>query len=106
MNNKVSNIQIGMLLALICCSFYLGISDIILLRASENEVLIAMITGSVLGLIPVLMYLKINSSLPKLNIYEKNVKLFGKVIGNIINLFIIIQIMFLILQLVCYHQLL
>ena len=60
MNNKVSNIQIGMLLALICCSFYLGISDIILLRASENEVLIAMITGSILGLIPVLMYLKIN----------------------------------------------
>ena len=90
MNNKVSNIQIGMLLALICCSFYLGISDIILLRASENEVLIAIITGSILGLIPVLMYLKINSSLPKLNIYEKNVKLFGKVIGNIINLFIII----------------
>lgn len=90
MNNKVSSIQIGMLLALVCCSFYLGISDIILLRTSENEVLIAMIIGVILGLIPVLMYLKVNSSLPNLNVYEKNIKLFGKVIGNIINLFIII----------------
>lgn len=93
MNNKISSIQIGMLLALICCSFYLGISDIILLRTSENQVLIAMIIGSILGLIPVLMFLKINSSLPKLNIYEKNIKLFKKVIGNIINLFIIIMYM-------------
>ena len=90
MNNKVSSIQIGMLLALVCCSFYLGISDIILLRTSENEVLIAMIIGVILGLIPVLMYLKVNSSLPNLNIYKKNIKLFGKVIGNIINILIII----------------
>lgn len=93
MNNKVSSIQIGMLLALICCSFYLGISDIILLRTSENEVLIAMIIGVFLGLIPVLMYLKVNSCLPNLNIYEKNIKLFGKVIGNIINILIIIVYM-------------
>lgn len=90
MNNKVSSIQIGMLLALVCCSFYLGISDIILLRTSENEVLIAMIIGVILGLIPVLMYLKVNSCLPNLNIYKKNIKLFGKVIGNIINILIII----------------
>ena len=90
MNNKVSSTQIGMLLALICCSLYLGIGDIILLRKSENEVLIAMIVGVVIGLIPVLMYLKVNSSLPNLNIYEKNIKFFGKVIGKIVNILIII----------------
>ena len=99
MNNKVSSLQIGMLLALICCSLYLGIGDIILLRKSENEVLIAMFIGSILGLIPVLMYLKINSFLPKLNIYEKNIKLFGNIIGSIINfIFIIVYIIMLILS--------
>lgn len=90
MNDKVSRIQIGMFLSLICCSLFLGISDIILLRKSGNKVLISMLLGVVLGLIPVLMYLKINSSLPNLNIYEKNVKLFGKVLGNILNVLIIL----------------
>lgn len=89
MNDKVSRIQLGMFLSLVCCSLFLGISDIIILRKSGNEVLISMLLGTFLGLIPVLMYLKVNDSLPNLNIYEKNVKLFGKIIGNIINFFII-----------------
>lgn len=90
MNDRVSRFQIGMFLSLICCSLFLGISDIILLRKSGNEVLISMLLGVILGLIPVLMYLKINSSLPSLNIYEKNVKLFGKVLGNVLNALIIL----------------
>lgn len=90
MNDKVSRIQIGMFLALICCSLFLGISDIILLRKSGNEVLISMLIGTILGLIPVIMYLKVNSHLPKLNIYEKNVKLFGQVLGSIINVLMIL----------------
>ena len=89
MNNKVSKIQIGMFLVLIMCSLYLGLSDIILLRKSSNEVLISMIVGSLIGIIPVLMYLKINSHLKTLNIYEKNKVMFGKVIGNIINVLMI-----------------
>lgn len=90
MNNKISRIQIGMFLTLVCSSLYLGVSDIILLRKSENEVLIAMILGIILGLIPILMYLKINSCLPKLNIFEKNKILFGKILGTIINLLLIL----------------
>ena len=100
MNNKVSKIQIGMFLVLIMCSLYLGLSDIILLRKSGNEVLISMIVGSLIGIIPVLMYLKINSHLDALNIYEKNKVMFGKVIGNIINvLMIIIYIIMLVIAL-------
>lgn len=98
MNNKVSNIQIGMLSILMICSMYLGISDIILLRKSMNEVLISMLLGTIIGLIPVFMYLKINNYMPKLNIFEKNNKLFGKIFGNIINIFFIIMyILFLII---------
>lgn len=89
MNNKVSKVQMGMLLALIMCGYYLGMSDIILLRKSSSEVLISMVVGSILGLIPMLMYLKINSSFPNLNIYEKCNKLFGKAFGTIINILII-----------------
>lgn len=90
MNNKVSKVQIGMFLILLMCSLYLGLSDIILLRKSNNEVLVSMLIGSLIGIIPVLMYLKINSHLENLNIYEKNKKMFGKIIGNIINMFIIL----------------
>ena len=98
MNNKISKFQIGMFLALICSSLYLGLSNIILLRKSGNEVLISMLVGTILGLIPILMYLKVNSCLPSLNIYQKNKILFGKIIGNIINiLYILIYIIMLII---------
>ncbi len=88
MNNKVSKVQIGMFLYLICSGLYLGLGDIILLRKSGNEVLLAMLLGTIIGIIPVLMYLKVNSYLPKLNIYEKSTKMFGKIFGNIINIII------------------
>lgn len=93
MNSKVSHIQIGMLLFLLISGIYLSVSDVILLRKAGNEVLISMLVGTILGLIPVFMYLKINSTLPKLNIFEKNKKLFGKLLGNIINILIIIMYM-------------
>lgn len=93
MNNKVSNIQIGMFLFLILSGIYLSVSDVILLRKSGNEVLISMLVGTLIGLIPVLMYLKINSCLPKLNIFEKNKQLFGKIFGNIINILLILMYM-------------
>ena len=89
MNNKVSNIGMGMLLSLIMCGFFLGMSDIILLRKSSSEVLLSMIIGSIIGIIPILMYLKINDTYPSLNIYEKVIKLFGK---KIIKLLIFIKL--------------
>ena len=93
MKDKISHIQIGMFLFLICSSIYLSVSDIVLLRKSGNEVLIAMLVGTLLGLIPVLMYLKINSCLPNLNIFEKNKKLFGNIIGMILNFLLILMYM-------------
>ena len=59
MNNKVSSVQIGMFFSLICLSMYIGLGDIILLRKAGNEVLIGMILGSIIGILPVIMYLKI-----------------------------------------------
>lgn len=90
MNSKISSIQLGMMLALLCCGLYLGLGNVILIRKAGSEVLVSMLIGVVIGLIPVLMYLKISSTLPELNIYEKNKKLFGKVIGNIINVLLLI----------------
>lgn len=97
MNKKISGIQIGMLLYLICCSFYLGLNDVILLQKSGKQVLISMIVGTIIGLIPVFMYLKINDTLPKLNIYEKNKKIFGNIFGNIINILIMLSYMILLI---------
>ena len=91
MNKKVSKIEMGMLLSLVCCGYFLGMSDIILLRMAKSEVLISMLIGSLIGLIPIFMYLKINSTYPNLNIYEKVVKLFGKPIGNIMCVLMIVS---------------
>ncbi|MEG2621125.1 MAG: GerAB/ArcD/ProY family transporter [Bacilli bacterium] len=90
MNNKVSSVQVGMLFSLIISSMYLGLNDILILRKSANNTLIAIIIGSIIGIIPVLMYLKINNYYPSLNIYQKNVKLFGKVLGNVFNVFFVL----------------
>lgn len=95
MNNKVSSIQIGMLLTLIYLSMYIGISDIILLRKASNEVLIGILLGAIIGIIPILMCLKINDVYTNLNIFEKNKKLFGNVIGNIFNTLIFLFYLFL-----------
>ena len=90
MNNKISKIQLGMILSLLICSMHLGLGDIILLDKANNKVLISMIIGTLIGFIPIIMYLKINSILENKNIYEKNIKLFGKKIGFIFNIIIFI----------------
>ena len=81
MNKRVSNIQMGMLLSLTICGYFLDMSDIILLRTSKSEVLVAMLLGTIIGLVPLSMYLKINNTYQNLNIYEKVIKLFGKKLG-------------------------
>ena len=90
MNNKISNLQIGMIFALICSSLYLGLSDVLLIRISGNMVLISMLLGTIIGLIPIYLFFKINNTLPNLNIYEKNNKLFNSKINIAINIFIIL----------------
>ena len=90
MNNKISKIQLGMILSLLICSMHLGLGDIIMLDKANNKVLISMIIGIIIGFIPILMYLKINSTLEDKNIYEKNIILFGKKIGFLFNVLIFI----------------
>ncbi len=92
MKDKVSSIQVAMLFALVVSSMYLGLGDIILLDISKNDALISMIIGIILGLVPLLMYLKINDCFPELNIYKKNKKLFGNLVGKLLNfLFVILS---------------
>ena len=95
MNNKVSSIQVGMLLTLVSLSMCIGLSDVILLRKANNEVLIGILVGAIIGLIPILMCLKINDTYTNLNIFEKNKKLFGNMIGSIFNAIIFLFYLFL-----------
>ncbi len=88
MNSKISSLQIGMVLSLICASLYLGLSDIILIEKAQNDVLISMVIGIIIGIIPILMFIKINNTYPTLNIYKKNLKLFNPILGNILNFLI------------------
>lgn len=95
MNNKISSIQVGMLLTLVSLSMCIGLSDVILLRKANNEVLIGILVGAIIGLIPILMCLKINDTYTNLNIFEKNKKLFGNIIGSIFNAIIFLFYSFL-----------
>ena len=88
MNNKISKIQLGMILSMLMCSMQLGLGDTILLNISKNNVLIAITIGIIIGLIPIIIYIKINESLIDKNIYQKNTILFGNKLGFIINLFV------------------
>lgn len=97
MKNKVSSVQISMLFALVLSSMYLGLGDIILLDISKNDAIISMIIGLILGFIPLFMYVKINNCYPNHNIFNKNKKLFGKKIGQVLNLLFVTLCFFMII---------
>ena len=73
MNGKISSIQVGMMTALTCCGLYLGLSNVVLIRKSGSEVLVAMLLGVIIGLIPVLMCLKISVLIQNLT-YTRKIK--------------------------------
>ena len=97
--DKIKSRQVALMYSLIFCSLYLGTIDIVILNESKQNVFISMILGNIIGIIPILLYLKINDYNTNLNIYQKNKYLFKKKLGNILNI-IIILINFLLLSVV------
>ncbi len=95
-NNKISAFQIFVIGAMIGNSLFVGMGTIItIIITKENAWMVALIS-SIIGIIPILILSKIMDHLPDTNILEKNKKIFGKIIGHIVNfiIFVIVTLVF------------
>lgn len=103
MNSKMSSLQIMVLSYLIVISTGMGITSHMILSASRTDAYITIFLGFLIGLIPVLIFLYIINYEPSLNIFEKNLKLFNKKIGTIINTILVGTIFY--MAMICFWSL-
>ena len=82
---KLSNIGICLICYYIMNSMFLGVGLYNMFLLSKEATFICIIIGSIIGLIPISIYLYIFKNNNYENIFVLNVKLFGKIFGNIIN---------------------
>lgn len=101
MKNKLSTLQICTIAYSLILSNNMGITTYNLFHHAEQDCLISIIIGTIIGIIPLFIYLKIINYKQELNIYQKiNEKL--PIIGKIINLIIAITITY--LTALCYFN--
>jgi len=84
---KISSLQVGVL------TFFLSKASLFpitydILKTSKQNLWISFILSSVISLFLIYIYTKINKYDKNLNIIELNLKIFGKIFGNIVNLII------------------
>ena len=91
---KISYLELSSLLLSIIITFNLGINIYLLKNNTGIDSWLTIIITYIIGLIPLLLTLYIANYKPNLNIYEKNISLFGR-LGIIIN--IIISLIFLVI---------
>ena len=89
---KISYIELSSILLTIIITFNSGITINILKNSSGINSWISIILSYIIGIIPILLTIYISNYQDKLNIFEKNKSLFGILLGNIINLLLIIII--------------
>lgn len=93
---KITNFELGSIVYFLLRAYFVGISLNTLILISKQDSWCSIIIGAIIGIIPLLMFLYIFNYEPDLNINQKNIKLFGKTIGNIINIILLIFTLFLI----------
>lgn len=87
---KITNFEFGTITFFLMRGLFIQICFTSLINISKQDSYISVIIGIILGIIPALLFLKLFNYEPTLNIFEKLNKLFGKCIGNIINVILII----------------
>lgn len=94
MKNKISTLQIFSLLWQIMTAANIGIITYITIFNVRQDGWISIIISSILGLIPLCLYLYLMKYNPNMNFIELNENLFGKVLGKIINTILALLIIF------------
>ena len=95
---KMSNFEIGAITYFLIRAYFVGLSFNILLNTSKQQSFVSMIISLLLGIVYLVLFFYIQDYEPNLTIIEKNTKLFGSIIGSIINIIIsITTLLFIIL---------
>ena len=82
---KISYIELSSVLLCIIISFHSGITINILKNQTGIDSWISIILSYIIGIIPILLTLYISNYQEKLNIFEKNISLFGEILGKTLN---------------------
>lgn len=83
---KTSNLEIGAMIYFLTRASFVGICFNIISSLSKQQSFISIILATILGIIPVCLYLYIFNYEKELSLNEKNIKLLGNKLGNIINI--------------------
>ena len=90
---KISSLQLGILTFFLSKATIFPVASSIMIKFGKQNICFCILISTIIGLIPLLAYIYINNRNNGLNIIELNTKLFGKIIGNIINFIISIGIL-------------
>lgn len=97
MKEKLSSLQICAIAYFLILCNNLGITTYNLFHYTRQDSLISIIIGTIIGFIPLLLYLKIMDYKPNLNLFEKIESLLPKPLAIIVNLIITTTITYLII---------
>lgn len=97
--NKLYSLEIAVMIIVIMESCILGMATDNYIRLAGVDCWLSIIIGSILGFIPLIIYLVIMNYKPNLNLNQLNEYLFGKIIGKIINIILLLGVVFFIMTL-------
>ncbi len=87
--SKINSLQLAMLIFYLGKASFLGIGFSNIEELAHQDSWISNILGAIIGFIPMLLYMYIANHHPNLNIIQLNKKIFGNILGFIINLIIV-----------------
>ena len=90
---KLSTLQFCAIEYFLILANNVGLTTYILFHYAKQDGLLSIILGSIIGIIPLLTYLKIMNTKPELNIFEKIEEKF-KTTGKILNIILVIAVAF------------
>lgn len=96
---KINKSEIGALTFFLVRAFYIGITFNSLINISKQDSYISIIMSTIIGFIPLMIIYYIFNYEPSVSLPNKNIKLFGNILGTLINIVIIWFTFFIILVL-------
>ena len=95
--NKINKTEMGALTFFLVRAFYIGITLNNLINITKQDSYFSIIIGFLIGFIPLIIIYYIFNYEPSLSLPKKNLKLFGNILGTIINIVFIWFTFFIIL---------
>lgn len=89
---KITNLEISTMTFFLTRAYLISIGFNSLIKIAKQDSYVSIIIGTLIGIIPLLVFYLLFNYEPDLNIFDKTKKLFGSFIGNIINWLLIITI--------------